>query len=78
MKTITLRGIDDETAAILKKQAKDSCTSVNATVLNLIRESVGLEKKNVQGFTMIWMILQEAGVRRMNRRLMKQPNLLSK
>jgi len=45
MKTITLRGIDDETAAILKKQAKDSCTSVNATVLNLIRESMGLEKK---------------------------------
>ncbi len=45
MKTITLRGIDDETAATLKKQAKQSRTSVNATVLNLIRESIGLDKK---------------------------------
>jgi len=32
-------------ATILKKQAKQSCTSVNATVLNLIRKSIGLEKK---------------------------------
>ena len=45
MKTITLRGIDDETATILKKRAKHSNTSVNATVLNLIRKSIGLEKK---------------------------------
>lgn len=45
MKTITLRGLDDEMAAILKKHAKRSGTSVNATILNLIRESIGPEKK---------------------------------
>jgi len=32
----------------LKKQAKESCTSVNATVLYLIRESMGLEKKRTR------------------------------
>lgn len=45
MKTLSLRGIDDEMAEALKKEAKRANASLNATLLNLIRESIGLKKK---------------------------------
>ncbi len=45
MKTLSLRGIDDEMAEVLKKEAERAKASVNATVLNIIRESIGLKNK---------------------------------
>jgi hypothetical protein len=45
VKTLSLRGIDDEMADALKNKAQEAGTSINKTVLDLIRESVGLKKK---------------------------------
>jgi len=47
MKTLSLRGIDDELADALKKKAQRTGTSINRTVLNLIRKSIGLDKKKL-------------------------------
>ena len=47
MKTLSLRGIEDELADALKKKAQQTGTSINKTVLNLVRESIGLEKKKL-------------------------------
>ena len=45
MKTLSLRNIDAEMADALKKRAKCEGRSINATVLNLLREAVGITKK---------------------------------
>lgn len=45
MSTITIRGIDETTARILKERAKKEGISVNAVMLKTLRESLGLEKK---------------------------------
>jgi plasmid stability protein len=45
MATMTLRGIDDQTAEVLKERASREGTSVNALTLRLLRESLGLEKR---------------------------------
>ncbi len=45
MKTLSLRNIDAEMADALKKRAKREGRSINTTVLNLLREAVGLTKK---------------------------------
>jgi len=45
MTTMTLRGIDEKTAAALKERAKSEGTSVNAITLRLLRESLGIDKK---------------------------------
>ena len=45
MTTMTLRGIDDNIAAVLKERAKQEETSVNAVMLRIIKESLGIEKK---------------------------------
>ncbi|MEK6590615.1 MAG: antitoxin [Nitrospinota bacterium] len=45
MGTITIRGIDDEIAMALKKQAKKENTSINSIVLKIVKESLGLRKK---------------------------------
>ena len=45
MSTITIRGIDEITAKILKEKAKKEGTSVNAVLLNTLKESLGLGKK---------------------------------
>lgn len=44
MKNISLRGIDEETSRHLKKEAARQSTSVNALILGLIRQGVGLAK----------------------------------
>ena len=46
MKTLSLRGIDEEMEKALKKEAQKEKTSVNTTILNLIRESIGLRKRH--------------------------------
>jgi len=46
MKTVSLRGIDEEMEKILKKEAQKAETSLNTTILNLIRESIGLRKRH--------------------------------
>ena len=51
MGTITIRGIDETTARILKERAKKEGTSVNAVLLKTLRKSLGLEKK---GKTLIY------------------------
>jgi len=45
MATMTLRGIDEQTAQTLKERASREGTSVNAVTLRLLRESLGLEKR---------------------------------
>ena len=46
MKTVSLRGIDEEMEKSLKKEAQRAKTSINKTILNLIRESIGPRKRN--------------------------------
>ncbi|MDZ7659449.1 hypothetical protein [Fodinibius sp.] len=43
MKTISIRGLDEETAAKLKDEAKRKNLSVNALVLDLVRRGIGLK-----------------------------------
>lgn len=45
MATMTLRGIDEQTAQALKERASREGTSVNAVTLRMLRESLGLEKR---------------------------------
>ncbi|RNC67436.1 MAG: hypothetical protein ED859_14475 [Desulfuromonadales bacterium] len=45
MATMTVRGIDDTISGALKEKARKEDTSVNALVLRLLRESLGIEKK---------------------------------
>lgn len=45
MATMTLRGVDEQTAEVLKERASREGTSVNALTLRLLRESLGLEKR---------------------------------
>ena len=48
MTTMTLRGIDDTIAKSLKEMARRENTSVNAVMLRIIKESLGLDKKRRQ------------------------------
>jgi len=45
MGAITIRGIDETTARILKERARKEGVSVNAVLLKTLRESLGLEKR---------------------------------
>ena len=45
MTTMTLRGIDDAVASALKEKARREDTSVNAVMLKILKESLGIEKK---------------------------------
>ncbi|MDD2366165.1 MAG: hypothetical protein PHN84_08385 [Desulfuromonadaceae bacterium] len=45
MTTMTLRGVDDTIAAVLKEKARQEETSVNALMLRILRESLGIDKK---------------------------------
>lgn len=45
MATMTLRGIDERIAAVLKEKARKEGTSVNALMLRILKESLGIEKK---------------------------------
>ena len=45
MTTMTLRGIDENTAEALKERARREGTSVNAVTLRSLRESLGLDKR---------------------------------
>ena len=45
MGVITIRGIDNEIAKILKEKAKKEGISVNTILLKTIRNALGLEKK---------------------------------
>ena len=45
MATMTIRGLDDLTIKALKEKAKEEGTSVNATLVNLLKEDLGLKKK---------------------------------
>ncbi|TVM03639.1 MAG: antitoxin [Candidatus Brocadia sp. WS118] len=45
MATMTIRGIDNEIAKLLKERARNEGTSVNALLLKMVKESLGIEKK---------------------------------
>ena len=45
MGAITIRGIDETTARILKERARKEGVSVNAVLLKTLREALGLEKR---------------------------------
>jgi len=42
---MTLRGIDERISGALKERAKKEGASVNAVMLRILKESLGLEKK---------------------------------
>lgn len=44
MPNLSLRGLDDKTAKRLKAEARRRGVSVNALILQLVRQGVGLEK----------------------------------
>ena len=45
MKSMTIRGFDDELVSRLRKKADALSCSVNATVLEILRDATGLNKK---------------------------------
>jgi hypothetical protein len=45
MKTVTLRGVDPDTADKLKETAKNQGKSINQLAIDLIKESLGLKKE---------------------------------
>src|SRR5208337_4383291 len=45
MSTMTIRGLDELTIKALKEKAKKERTSVNAALVKLIQEELGLKKK---------------------------------
>jgi len=45
MATMTIRGLDELTMKTLKEKAKREGASVNATLVNLLKEELGLKKK---------------------------------
>ncbi len=45
MTTMTLRGVDEKITAALKEKARKEGISVNALMLRVLKESLGLEKK---------------------------------
>lgn len=45
MATMTIRGLDELTIKALKEKAKEAGTSVNTTLVNLLKEDLGLKKK---------------------------------
>ncbi|MDA8412829.1 MAG: antitoxin [Desulfobacteraceae bacterium] len=45
MTTMTLRGVDETIAGALKEKARREDTSVNAVMLRILKESLGIEKK---------------------------------
>lgn len=45
MSTMTIRGLDDLTVKTLKEKAKQEGTSVNAALVKLLTEELGLKKK---------------------------------
>ena len=45
MKTMTIRGLDDLTINALKEKAKKEGSSVNAALVKLLQEELGIKKK---------------------------------
>lgn len=45
MKALTLRGFDEELERALKQRAEQVGTSMNVTIINILREMFGLTKK---------------------------------
>jgi len=45
MSTMTIRGLDELTVTALKEKAKQEGTSVNAALVKLLQEELGLKKK---------------------------------
>lgn len=45
MKSVTLRGVDSDTAEKLKASAKDQGKSINQLAIDLIKEGLGLKKE---------------------------------
>ena len=54
MASMTLLGIDDRVAAVLKEKARKEGTSVNALMLRLLKESLGIDKKKRAWFMTTW------------------------
>ena len=45
MKTITLRGIDENLEQALRKRAQSSNESINKTILNILRKETGQQRE---------------------------------
>jgi len=49
MKAISLRGIDDDLEQALQAKARESCNSLNGTILDILRGALGLSKRKYHG-----------------------------
>lgn len=47
MKTLTIRGIDDEVSGKLKEKARKENASINQTVVHLLKQGLGIESEPV-------------------------------
>lgn len=45
MSTMTIRGFDERTIKALREKAKQEGMSINATIVKLVQEELGLKKK---------------------------------
>lgn len=45
MSTMTIRGIDEKISKILKEKSRQEGVSVNSTLLKIIKENLGIERK---------------------------------
>ncbi len=61
MKTMTIRGVDDHLAALLKKEAEAAGTSMTRTIKRLLEEALGLKPRPAgsnrelfEGFLGVW------------------------
>ena len=45
MNTMTIRGLDDLTVKALKEKAKKEGSSINAALIKLVQENLGIKKK---------------------------------
>jgi len=61
MKSITIHGVDDHLAGLLKKEAERTATSMNRTVKRLLEEAMGLKprpegrnREHFESFLGVW------------------------
>lgn len=45
MKSISIRGVDDELSALIKKEAAKTHKSVNQFILELLKQKLGMDKE---------------------------------
>ena len=47
MKTLTIRGVDDDLIRVIKETSKNQNESMNQTIVKLIKKSIGIAEKSI-------------------------------